>query len=108
MQATSRRAFKNEGFHNQLPSLETPAELKEIKDLSDKDARLTKGTDDSGNLYDKLQCEEASPNTESNRRFKLLVIIACLISIVSLLVGLVMLAGEGGSGCNCPSYQGQF
>lgn len=69
----------------------------------------TKTEDDTCNQYEDLTSDKKSMrNLETNRRFKWISVIACVISTAALLLSVLIMFGKIGHGCGCSEKEGQF
>ena len=69
----------------------------------------TKTEDDTCNQYEDLTSDKKSMrNPETNRRFKWISVIACVISTAALLLSVLIMFGKIGHGCGCSEKEGQF
>ena len=69
----------------------------------------TKTEDDTCNQYEDLTSDKKSMrNLETNRRFKWISVIACVISTAALLLSVLVMFGKIGHGCGCSEKEGQF
>ena len=103
MQASTKRSVTNKGYNDDEPISKKPATLKQIKNHAEEDNVHycdNSTSDDPGDL-------SSSPQG-SNCCLVGLVTIACSISIVALLLGLHVLSGKIGNGCDCSINEGQF
>ena len=107
MPSSTGRAVINKGFKEDELTSSKPMQLKATGKHAEEDKGRTKREDDSENLYENLECEK-SIKPQSNRRFVWLAIVACLISIVALLLALLILSGNIGYGCDCSENEGKF
>ena len=108
MHESTGRAVTNKGYKEDKSILEKPMELKKSGGHAKEDKGHAKTEEDPCNLYENLECKKSSPPQRANRRFLWLTIIACLISMVALLLGLLLLSGKIGYGCSCSKNEGQF
>ena len=99
MHTSSRKVVLNKGYQD-----DNPIEGKSVR------RKHTEVADDpvyDNPVYETLE-EKSKPVQRSHRPFFALVIIACLISIIALLLTLLMLFGEMGEKCECHANQGKF
>ena len=69
----------------------------------------TKTEDDTCNQYEDLTSDKKSMrDLETNRRFKWISVIACVISTAALLLSVLIMFGKIGHGCGCSEKEGQF
>ena len=69
----------------------------------------TKTEDDTCNQYEDLTSDKKSMcNPETNRRFKWISVIACVISTAALLLSVLIMFGKIGHGFGCSEKEGQF
>ena len=107
MRRSSGRVVLNKSYKDDQSTWEKPMQLKSTGKHAEEDKGHTKQVDDSENLYENIECQK-SIKPQSNRRLVWLPIVACLISIVALLLGLLMFSGEIGNRCDCSANEGQF
>lgn len=80
--------------------------LKEVRSLTrENQIDQVNIADDPWNHNDTLP-ETSDPEKKSNRLYLALVIIACLISVVVILLNLLMFFGKIGEKCSCSSNKG--
>ena len=107
MHSSSRKIVINEGFVGDDPTTEKPVRIKQINDSSKEDIAHVGAVNDSGSpIYETLE-EKPRAAKGSNARYFGLVILACLLSIVALLLTLLLIWGKIGEKCECLKNEGK-